>query len=105
MTKQKYRPTRRGGKRHKKCRSKGPATEISNVVNLSKRLLSVDETAVLEKGLSFVPSKKADPFTTKIELFKFFRSVKLRAFFTKDSGSITSDQFTAAPNLSDSERK
>lgn len=52
------------------------------MINLSSRALSAEETAVLSKGLSFVPSKHTDPFMTKIELFKFFRSVKLRAFFT-----------------------
>ena len=39
---------------------------------------------VLTKGLSFVPSKKADAFNTKVELFKFFRSIKLKAFFNKE---------------------
>lgn len=59
------------------------------MVNLSKRQLTVEETDVLSKGLSFVPSKHTDPFMTKIELFKFFRSIKLRSFFTTSSVSLT----------------
>ena len=55
------------------------------MINLSSRSLNQHELAVLSKGLSFVPSQQADPFTTKVELFKFFRSVKLKAFFAKDN--------------------
>ena len=55
------------------------------MINLSKRQLTSYEESLLSKGLSFVPSKEADEFTTKVELFKFCRSVKLKAFFTKDN--------------------
>ena len=49
----------------------------------------------MSKGLSFVPSKKADSFQTRIELFRFFRSVKLRAFFDKGATN-TSELETAS---------
>lgn len=54
------------------------------VVNLSSRDLSEKDTAVLNKGLSFIPTPTANPFQTKIELFKFFRNMKLKYFFSKD---------------------
>lgn len=56
-----------------------------NVINISSVDLSDDQQRLLSRGLSFVPSKRADSFTTKVELFKFFRSIKLKAFYMKDT--------------------
>ncbi len=36
---------------------------------------------LLNKGLSFVPTRTADHFVTKIELFKIFWSLRLRCFY------------------------
>lgn len=57
----------------------------ANVINISSVDLSDDQQRLLSRGLSFVPSKKADSFTTKVELFKFFRSIRLKAFYMKDT--------------------
>ncbi len=51
------------------------------VFNLSDKELSTEQTTVLSKGLSFVPHNVSNPFMVKVELFKFFRNVKLRSFF------------------------
>ena len=73
-SKQKKRLTRRGGKKHRLRRTKGAGTEVSNVVNLSKRPLSAEQTDVLSKGLSFVPSRHTDPFMTKIYVTQGYRA-------------------------------
>ena len=57
------------------------------MINLSNRPLTQHEVSVLSKGLSFIPSTKADPFKTRVELFKFLRNIKLRAFFDKGAPS------------------
>lgn len=54
-----------------------------SVINISSKQLSQDQMSVLSKGLSFVPVKKNDPFVTKVEMFKFFRSIRLKAFYAK----------------------
>ena len=50
--------------------------------------MNPNELSVLSKGLSFVPTKKADSFNTKVELFKFYRTIKLKAFFNKTNNLV-----------------
>lgn len=54
---------------------------INLSINLSNRPLTQHEVSILSKYLCFVPFKKADSFQTRVDVFKFLRSVKLRAFF------------------------
>lgn len=96
---QKHRTTQRGGRRHSTHMARRAGMETSNVISLSNRPLSADETTVLEKGHSYMPSRNTDPFSTKIELFKFFRSIKLRTSFTKETGSIPFTQPSVTLNL------
>ncbi|KAL7375956.1 hypothetical protein ABVT39_027248 [Epinephelus coioides] len=98
----KRRATRRGGRRHRSHR-RDPECDL-NVINLSNRPLTEHEVAVLSKGLSFVPCKKADSFKTRIEMFKFLRSVKLRAFFDKGTfnlPSLSPQTFDVEPELTE----
>lgn len=76
----KKRTTSRGGRRHSRAHKE--SSEASNIINLLKRQLS--DKALLAKGLSFMPSKRADLFKTQVELFKFFRTVKLTLLFCKN---------------------
>ncbi len=52
------------------------------MINISGVDLTVDETAVLSKGLSFCPTNNVDPFKLKVDTFKFFRSLQLKHFFS-----------------------
>lgn len=38
---------------------------------------------MLNKGLSFVPSTNVNEFDIQVDLYKFFRNVRLREFFDK----------------------
>lgn len=53
------------------------------VINISEKELSVDQIGVLSKGLSFVPTSGVNAFGLKVDLFKCFRQMKLRYFFSK----------------------
>lgn len=55
------------------------------VFNLSKKSLTTEQETVLRKGLSFVPSPRINPFSVKIELFKFLRNIKLKSFFNQSA--------------------
>lgn len=57
------------------------------MINISSQALSSDQRKTLSRGLSFVPTKRADSFTTKVELFKFFRTIRLKAYYVKDAVS------------------
>ena len=60
--------------------------------SIEYRQLTSYETSVLSKGLSFIPVTKADSFTTRVELFKFLRPIKLKAFFAKADDSASPQQ-------------
>ena len=62
------------------------------------------ETSVLSKGLSFIPVTKADSFTTRVELFKFLRPIKLKAFFAKADDSASPQQTISDASASTSPR-
>ncbi|XP_069476323.1 uncharacterized protein [Ambystoma mexicanum] len=53
----------------------------SLVMNLSQYNLSPEEEALLEKGLSFVPTAEHDPFQTRIEIAQLIRKIRLKQYF------------------------
>lgn len=74
------------------------------VINISEKELSNDQIGVLSKGLSFVPTVGVNTFGLKVDLFKCFRQIKLRYFFSKSNSSAMSTPFrqksTFCPNVS-----
>ncbi|CAH2320314.1 Hypothetical predicted protein [Pelobates cultripes] len=54
-------------------------------VNIFKRILSISEVGVLKKGLDFVPSFDGDKLDLNVELYKFFRTLHLKVFFSGDN--------------------
>lgn len=53
------------------------------VINISSKELTNDQKSLLQKGLSFVPKSNLNVFGLKVDLFKCFRQIKLRHFFSK----------------------
>ncbi|CAJ0953477.1 unnamed protein product [Ranitomeya imitator] len=51
------------------------------VINISDRLLGIAEYKVLQKGLSFCPSYQCHTFDLEMDLQRFFRSLRPKAFF------------------------
>lgn len=75
---------RRGSKTRQQIHINGEEAEPEKdnlIFNLTGNTLHPDEVSLLNKGLSFVPSKPADSFVTKIELFKFFRNLRLKSYY------------------------
>lgn len=74
----------RGGKRKISIQPPIDATQIlgkkSAVVNLST-VLTPAKLALLELGLSFVPTSSVSPFELFLDLHKFFRDVNLKKFW------------------------
>lgn len=64
-----------------------PYTEDITVFNLSSKTLNASHLSVLNKGLSFVPTTQPNDFDIKVDLFKFFRSIRLREFFATTQSS------------------
>lgn len=54
-------------------------------MNLTDITLTEDQERVLNKGLGFVPTNHVDLLKLRCELAGFFRSIRLKAFFGKDS--------------------
>lgn len=50
-------------------------------MNLSSKTLSPTHMSLLDKGLSFVPTTQSDDFKVTVDLFRFFRNIRLREFF------------------------
>ena len=68
----------------------GPRISLNNtpnvhnkppIFNLSDHLLSSPEISLLSKGLSFVITEKPDFFRLQSELRRFFRTLRLKAYF------------------------
>uniref|UniRef100_A0A803JUF4 Reverse transcriptase domain-containing protein n=1 Tax=Xenopus tropicalis TaxID=8364 RepID=A0A803JUF4_XENTR len=53
----------------------------SNVINLSSRSLSLDESNLLSKGLNFIPDEKLDIFSIILDLNKFIRLLTVKRHF------------------------
>ncbi|XP_063791129.1 uncharacterized protein LOC134945635 [Pseudophryne corroboree] len=81
--------TRRGGQWARKVQK---SQEQENIVfNLSSRSLTTDELSVLNKGLSFVPTKKPDTFKNKVDLYKFGRRLRLKEHYGDSPSLSTQD--------------
>lgn len=72
------------GKRNRKSRPcdliKDNDQELT-VFNLSSKTLNSSHISVLNKGLSFVLCFDAKDFDIKIDLYKFFRNIRIKEFF------------------------
>lgn len=89
------RKTRRGRRKKRKdkkakgnCNGEsGPETpntdEVSTVINLSPIELTPCQIQVLSRGLSFAPTYHANHFDTKIDLFRFYRNLHLKAWYAQ----------------------
>ena len=56
--------------------------ESLNVINLSSKSISTPCKLALSKGLSFVPTTQCNDFNTIIDFHKFFRTLRIREFFS-----------------------
>ena len=65
-----------------------------NVFNLSSKPLSQTQLDVLNNGLSFVPTSHINDFEIKTDLFRFFRTIKLREFFGRQDSSLGTQKTT-----------
>lgn len=54
---------------------------------------------VLSKGLSFVPTSGVNCFGLKVDLFKCFRQMKLRYFFSKSESGLSTTPFRPKSNF------
>ncbi|XP_073505335.1 uncharacterized protein [Phyllobates terribilis] len=79
--------TRRGGRRRRKYRlyqdHQIPSSTL--VVNISSKTLSVAQTSVLQKGLTFSPTHKYNTFQLDMELQRFYRTLCLKTHFANNS--------------------
>lgn len=73
-----------------------PQTET--VINISSKELSADQTSLLSKGLSFVPTSGINAFGLKVDLFKCFRQIKLKHFFSKND-TVSTPTTTQTPTF------
>lgn len=51
------------------------------MINISDTHLSPDCIHLLSRGLSFAPTHKTDEFQTKIDLYRFYRNLHLKAWY------------------------
>ena len=56
-------------------------TDLIPIFNLSNHDLSPSQVSLLKKGLSFVPTERTNFLDLQAELLRFFRSIRLKAFF------------------------
>ncbi|XP_075684662.1 uncharacterized protein LOC142652871 isoform X3 [Rhinoderma darwinii] len=61
--------------------------EETIVVNISSKILSESHLSLLNKGLSFCPSSHVDWFKVETDMFRFFRSIKLKWWFSGQPAS------------------
>lgn len=77
----KQRKTRRGKKHSTRGQTQHPPMGENPVINLSNKVLTTHQLSALSKGLNFVPTCTVDPFEIKMDLFHFFRKIKLKHMF------------------------
>ena len=70
------------------------------MVNLSSKQLSQAHISLLNKGLSFVPTTQSNDFDVKVDIFKFFRQIRLREFF---ASPVTSNPDSVSSDVTDNE--
>ena len=66
--------------------SEGPPEEVLSVLNLSNINLTDDQVQVLSKGMSFAPTHGTSLFNTRIDLFRFYRSLHLKTWYHHQAG-------------------
>lgn len=69
------------------------------IINLSQKVLTPEEEAVLKLGLKFVPCVPTDYTKLKLEALDFCRKIRLKAYF-HDNVSMTSSEVTGLRNKS-----
>ena len=65
------------------------APPLNKIVNLSDYKPSPHELAILEKGLSFCPSKKIDEIQFFSDIESYFRRLRLKEFFCNNTSPNT----------------
>lgn len=65
------------------------------MINISGKPLPEDSIKVLSKGLSFAPTCSANEFKTKIDLFRFYRNLHLKAWYKRSPTSLASSSDTS----------
>lgn len=73
------------------------------VFNLSSKTLDQFHLSILNRGLSFVPTNHLKKFDIKVDLFKFFRQLRLREFF--DNGTEQDDLNSQTASNTEESRK
>ena len=71
------------------CSSNKNASPSNKIVNLSDYKPSPYELAILEKGLSFCPSKKIDEIQFFSDIESYFRRLRLKEFFCNNTSPNT----------------
>lgn len=71
--------------------------------NLSSKTLDQFHLSILNRGLSFVPTNHLKKFDIKVDLFKFFRQLRLREFF--DNGTEQDDLNSQTASNTEESRK
>ena len=59
--------------------------KTSAVINISDLPLSDDCISVLSRGLSFSPTYSGKDFDTKVDLFRFYRSLHLKVWYHQNT--------------------
>lgn len=72
--------------------------------NLSSKTLDQCHRSILNKGLSFVPTNHLKKFDIKVDLFKFFRQLRLREFFDNGIEQVDGNSQTSI-NTDDSRKR
>ena len=85
--------TRRGRRRRRattarpaEAHSEGPPEEVLSVLNLSNINLTNEQVQVLSKGMSYAPTHGTSLFNTRIDLFRFYRSMHLKTWYHHQAG-------------------
>ncbi|CAJ0955405.1 unnamed protein product [Ranitomeya imitator] len=85
--------TRRGGQcyRDKSSHHEHPVSgnESNLVINISKKSLNTSQLRLLEKGLSFCPTYRFNSFQLNIDLERFYRNLRLKAYFHEQTPTIS----------------
>lgn len=75
------------------------STCVELVVNISSFPLTVVQRTLLSRGLSFCPVANTDWFKLEVDVQRFFRSLRLKSFFSSDRTVFSSgNDLTATDN-------
>ena len=68
-----------------------------SVFNLSSKILSPAHVSLLNKGLSFGPTTQCNDFDVKVDMFKFFRNIRLREYFSSPNSDTSIEPVGCSP--------